>query len=83
MMVTGVPLTFRADNDSEYSNGLFVDFCNSFDICREIEASYSSRENGVIESEISRAFRARHTASLGVDNYTRMVAATRSGAVKR
>ena len=62
----GVPRAFRTDNGTEYSNTIFVDFCNSFGIRREFTAPYTPQQNGPVERAISRAFKARHAARLGV-----------------
>ena len=57
-----VPHAFCADNGSEYSNSMFVDFCNSLGIRREFMAPYTPQQNGPVESAISREFKARHAA---------------------
>ena len=62
----GIPRAFRTDNGTEYSNSMFVDFCNSLGIRREITAPYTPQQNGPVESAISRAFKAGHAARLGV-----------------
>lgn len=64
MTDTGVPRTFLTDDDTEYSNGLFGDFCNSLEICRETTGPHSLRKNGSLESGVLRAFKAGHIASL-------------------
>ena len=61
----GVPRAFRIDNGTEYSNSMFVDFCNGLGIRREVTTSYTPQENGPVESAISRAFKAGHAARLG------------------
>ena len=58
----GVPRTFRTDNATEYSNSMFVDFCNGLGIRREFMAPYTPQQNGPVESAISRAFKAGHAA---------------------
>ena len=63
---TGVPRAFRTDNGTEYSNSMFVDFCNGLGICREYTAPYTPQQNGPVESGISRAFKTGHAARLGV-----------------
>ena len=50
----------------EYSNTIFVDFFNGLGIRREFMAPYTPQQNGPVESAISRAFKAGHTARLGV-----------------
>ena len=62
----GVPRAFRTDSGTEYSNSMFVDFCNSLEIRREFTAPYTSQQNEPAESAISRALKARHAARLGV-----------------
>ena len=62
----GVPRAFRTDNDTEYLNSMFVDFCNDLGIRREFTAPYTPQQNAPIESAISRAFKAGHAARLGV-----------------
>ena len=62
----GVPRAFRTDNGTEYSNNMFVDFCNGLGIRREFTAPYTSQHNGPVESAISRALKAGHAARLGV-----------------
>ena len=39
----GVPRVFRTDNGTEYSNRMFVDFCNGLGIRREFTAPYTPR----------------------------------------
>ena len=63
---TGVPRAFRTDSGAEYSNSIFVDFCNGLGIRREFTAPYTPQQNGPVESAISRAFKAGHAARLGV-----------------
>ena len=62
----GVPRAFCTDNGTEYSNSMFVDFCNGLGICRECTAPYTPQQNRPGESAISRAFKAGHAARLGV-----------------
>ena len=62
----GFPRAFRTDNGTEYSNSMFVDFCNGLGIRREFTAPYTPQQNGPVESAISRAFKAGHAARLGV-----------------
>ena len=62
----GVPCAFRTDNGTEYSNSMFVDFCDGRGIRREFTALYTPQQNGPVESAISRAFKAVHAARLGV-----------------
>ena len=62
----GVPRAFRTDNGPEYSNRMFVDFCNGLGIRREFTAPYTPQQNGPVESAVSRAFKAGHAARLGV-----------------
>ena len=58
----GVPRAFRTDIGTEYSNSMFVDFCNGLGIRREFTAPYTPQQNGPVESAISRAFKAGHAA---------------------
>ena len=37
----GVPRAFRTDNDAEYTNTTFVDYCDSLRIRRELTAPYT------------------------------------------
>ena len=62
----GVPRAFRTDNGNEYSNSMFVDFCNGLGIRREFTAPYTPQHNEPVESAISRTFKAGHAARLGV-----------------
>ena len=62
----GVPRAFRTDNGTEYSNIMFVDFCNGLGVRREFTAPYTPQQNEPVESAISRAFEAGHAARLGV-----------------
>ena len=61
-----VPRAFRTDNGTEYSNSMFVDFCNGLGIRCEFTATYTPQQNGPVESTISRAFKDGHAARLGV-----------------
>ena len=61
----GVPRAFRTGNGTEYSNSMFVDFCDGRGIRREFTAPYT-QQNEPVESAISRAFKAGHAARLGV-----------------
>ena len=62
----GVPLGFRSDNGAEYTNHLFVEYCNNLGIRRELTAPYTPQQNGPVESALRRAFKAGHAAHLGV-----------------
>ena len=62
----GVPRAFRTDTGTEYSNSMFVDFCNGLGIRRKFTAPYTPQQNGPAESAISRAFKAGHAARHGV-----------------
>ena len=62
----GVPRAFRTDSSTEYSNSMFVDFCNGLGIRREFTAPYTPQQNGPIESAISRAYKAGYAARRGV-----------------
>ena len=61
-----VPRASRTDNGTEYSNSMFVDFCNGLGIRREFSAPGTPHQNGPVESAISRAFKAAHAKRLGV-----------------
>lgn len=54
----GVPRFFCTYNGTEYSKGLFLDFCNNLGIHLEFTAPYTPQQNGSVESAISRAFMA-------------------------
>ena len=41
----GVPRAFRTDSGTEYSNSIFVDFCNGLGIRREFTAPYTPQRN--------------------------------------
>ena len=62
----GVPRAVRTDNGTEYSNSMFVDFCNGLGIRRDCTAPYTPQQNGPVESAISRAFKAGHAARLEI-----------------
>ena len=62
----GAPRAFRTDSGTEYSNIMFVDFCNGLGIRREFTAPYTPQQNGPVESAILRAFKAGHAARLGL-----------------
>ena len=61
-----VPRAFRIDNGTEYSNSMFMDFCDGLEIRREFTAPYTPQQNGPVENAISRAFKAGHAARLRV-----------------
>ena len=44
----GVSRAFRTDNGNEYSNSMFVDFCNGLGIRREFTAPYTPQQNGPV-----------------------------------
>jgi len=50
----------------EYTNSLFVDFCDNLGIPRELMAPSTTRQNSPVKSAISRAFKAGQMARLGV-----------------
>ena len=58
----GVPRAFRTDSGTEYSNSMFLDFCNGLGIRRGLTAPYTPQQNEPVESTISRAFKAGHAA---------------------
>ena len=62
----GVPRAFRSDNGAEYTNYSFVEYCNNLGIRRELTAPYTPQQNGPVESELWRAFKAGHAARLGI-----------------
>ena len=64
----GVPRTFRSDNEREYTNRSFVEYCNNLGIRRELTAPYTPQQNGSVASALWRAFKAGHEARLGVSN---------------
>ena len=63
----GVPRAFRTDYDTEYTNLAFVEYCNSFQIRRELTAPYTPQQNGPVESGLSRAIKAGHAARIEVN----------------
>ena len=63
----GLPRAFRTDNGTEYTNSEFVEYCNSFQIRRELTAPYTPQQNGSVESGLSRALKAGHAARLEVN----------------
>ena len=62
----GVPHTFHTDNGTEYSNSMFVNFCNGLGIRREFTAPYTPGHNEPVESAVSRELKGGHAARLGV-----------------
>ena len=62
----GVPRAFHTDSGTDYSNNMFVDFCNALESRREFTAPYTPQQNGPVESAISRAFKTGHAPRLGV-----------------
>ena len=64
-----VPRAFRTDNGKEYSNSMFVDFCNGLGIHREFTAPFTLQQNGSVS-------RARYRELLRLD--TRRVLGLRS-----
>ena len=63
----GLPRAFRTDNGTEYTNSDFVEYCNSLQIRRELTAPYTPQQNAPVESGLSRALKAGHTARLEVN----------------
>ena len=63
----GVPRAFRTDNSAEYTNSTFVDYCNGLRVRRELTAPCTQQQNGPVESGLSRAIKAGHTARLEVN----------------
>ena len=55
-----VSRAFRTDNDTEYTNSAFVEYCNSLRIRRELTAPYTPQQNGPVESGLSRAIKVDH-----------------------
>ena len=62
----GSPTRVSHSQRTEYSNSIFVDFCNGLEIRLEFTAPYTPQQNGPVESAISRDFKAGHAARLGV-----------------
>ena len=62
----GAPSAFRTENGTDYSNSMFVDFCEGLGIRREFTAPYTPQQNGPVESAISRALKDGQAARLGV-----------------
>ena len=63
----GVPRAFTTDNGAEYTNLTFVDYCNGLEIRRQLTVPYTPQQNGPVESRLSRAMKAGHTARLEVN----------------
>ena len=57
---------FRTNNSTEYSNSMFVDFCNGLGACREFTAPFTPQQDGPVESAISRFLKAGHEVRLEV-----------------
>ena len=68
MVDMGIPRAFQSDNGAEYTNYLFMEFCNNLGILRELRALYTSQQNHPVESALWRAYKAGHVARLGVSN---------------
>ena len=62
----GVPRAFRSNNGAEYTNHLFVEYCNNLRIRGGLTAPYTPQQNGPVESALWRAFKAGHAARLGI-----------------
>ena len=60
----GARRAFRTDNDAEYTNSTFVEYCNSLRIRRELTAPYTSRQNGPVENGLSPVIKAGHAARI-------------------
>lgn len=58
----GVPRVFRTDIGTKFTNGVFLDYCNSLGSRRE----FTAPRNGPVKSAITRAFKAGHVARLEV-----------------
>ena len=63
----GVPRAFRTNNNAEYTNSTFVDYCNGLRIRREPTVPYTPQQNGPVESGLLRAIKAGHAALLEVN----------------
>ena len=63
----GVPRASRTDNDTEYTNSAFVEYCNSLQIRRVLTAPYTPQQNVPVESGLSRAIKAGHAARIEVN----------------
>ena len=46
----GVPRAFRTDNGTEYTKSAFVEYCNGFQIRRELTAPYTPQQNDPVKS---------------------------------
>lgn len=62
----GVPGAFRTDNGTEFTNAVFVDYCNNLGIWRNVTTPSNPQQNGPVESSITRALKAGHAARFGV-----------------
>ena len=60
----GVPRAFRTNNGAEYTNSIFVDYCNGLGIGRELTAPYTPQLNGPVKRELSRVIKVGHAARL-------------------
>ena len=58
---------FRTDNEADYTNSAFVEYCNSLQICRELMSPYTPQQNDPVESGLSRAIKAGHAARIEVN----------------
>ena len=74
----GVPRPFRSDNEAEYTNHSFVQYCNNLGIRRELTAPYTPQQNGPVESALWKAFKVDTRHVWGFRTSTRTPAWTRS-----
>ena len=63
----GVPRAFRTNNGAEYTNSIFVDYCNGLGIRRELTAPHTPQLNGPVERGLSRMVKVGHAARLEVN----------------
>ena len=50
----------RIDNAAEYTNSMFVDYCNGLRTDPELKAPYTPQQNGPMKSRLSRVIKAGH-----------------------
>ena len=63
----GVLRAFRTDKGTKYTNSAFVEYCYSLQIRRELTAPYTPKQNGPVESGLSRAIKAGQAARVEVN----------------
>ena len=65
----GIPIAFRTDDGSKYTNRIFVEYCYGLGIHVELTAPYTPQQNGlVVEITLARAMKDGLAARLEVSN---------------